>query len=75
MTLATPITIYVALKDEGVLVWRPVSAVEVGPSRFRIGGSIPEDELWEFQPGQIVECETHRFESGDSGLIALRVAV
>jgi hypothetical protein len=75
MNVASPVTIYVALKDEGTPVWRPVSAVEVAPSRFRIGGTIPEDELWEFQPGQIVECETHRFESGASGLIAVRAAV
>ena len=74
MSDAAPITIYVALKDEGVPVWRPVSATQIGPSRFCIGGSVPEHEVWEFQPGQIVECETHRFEEGASGLVAVRVA-
>ena len=75
MNASTPITIYVALKDEGVPVWRPVSATEVAPSRFRIDDSIPEDEVWEFQPGQIVECEMRRFDSDDSKLVAVRVAV
>lgn len=47
-------TIYVALKGEGVAVWRPVSAEQVSESTFRIVGIVPSDEEWEFQPGEIV---------------------
>jgi hypothetical protein len=75
MSDTAPITIYVALKDEGVDVWRPVSAVAVGASQFRIGGEVPEHEIWEFQPGQTVECEWRRFADGKTGMVAVRVAV
>jgi len=62
-------TIYVALCDEGVDVWRPVIAQRVGDF-FRISGEIPNDEWWEFQPGQLVRCQTHQFENG-VGLVAV----
>ena len=42
-------TIYVALKGEGVSVWRPVAAERISDSKFRIAGIVPSDEEWEFQ--------------------------
>ena len=50
-------TIYVYLLDENVDVWRPVEAEPVGDA-FRIVGEPPDDEKWEFQPGEVVRCET-----------------
>jgi hypothetical protein len=50
-------TIYVALLDEGVDVWRPVEAEELGSGRYLILGQVPEDERWEFPPGTIVRVE------------------
>ena len=51
-------TIYVRLLDEGVDVWRPVSAEILGKERYRIISepSDPEDEKWEFQSGDVVQC-------------------
>ena len=49
-------TIYVYLPDEGVQVWRPVEAEPVGDG-FRIVSECPDDEQWEFQPGDVVRCE------------------
>lgn len=49
-------TIYVCLPNEGVRVWRPVDAEPVGDA-FRIVSECPDDEQWEFQPGDVVRCE------------------
>ena len=69
-----PLTIYVGLLDEGVTVWRPVVAREVSPGRYELSGAIPEGERWEFQPGQVVECERRALDGGEFGLVATRLA-
>jgi hypothetical protein len=50
--------IYVGLLDEGVPVWRPVSALEVSPGVFVILASGlarhgTSHENWEFVPGEL----------------------
>jgi hypothetical protein len=73
--LGNPTVIYVALLDEGTAVWRPVSAEEVHPSQFLICDAITEDEIWEFQPGDIVRCEIREFSGSSRALAAVeRVA-
>jgi hypothetical protein len=69
-------TIYVALLDEGTDVWRPVSAEPVGNNVFRIDprAKMPDDERWEYGPGETVRCRQRRFESG-SGLEAFEAAI
>lgn len=62
-------TIYVGLLDEGVDCWRPVRARHVGADLYRIADCIPDDEVWEFQPGQVVRCREHKFQN-DHGLLA-----
>jgi hypothetical protein len=55
-----PQTIYVALLDEGVAVWRPVQGIELASLKFRIAVDQPYErsfERWEFEPGTLVECE------------------
>ena len=65
-------TIYVALLNEGTPCWRPVEAVALGDGIFRIAGVSPDGEDWEFQPGDVVRCESHDF--GDvSGLLAVKI--
>ena len=53
-----PITIFVALLEEGTAVWRPVQAEALGKDLFRIvsRNPDPEDEHWEFSSGEIVRC-------------------
>jgi hypothetical protein len=51
-------TIYVALLDEGIDVWRPVAARRLSPDRYLI---LDQDydqaiERWEFEPGTVVRC-------------------
>ena len=59
-------TIYVALLDEGIDVWRPVAAEVLGDGVFRIvsENAEPADEHWEFPPGCAVRCEERRLSDG-----------
>jgi hypothetical protein len=50
-------TVYVYLPEEAVDVWRPVTAEFVSDGVYRLHGPVPDDEVWEFQPGAIVRCE------------------
>lgn len=51
--------IYVALLDEGTPCWRPVEAERVGETVYLILDQHydREDERWQFEPGDAVECE------------------
>ena len=59
-------TIYVGLLDEGTDVWRPVLAEQIGPNIFQIPQEteIPEEEIWEYQPGSKVRCREGEFMEG-----------
>jgi hypothetical protein len=50
-------TIYVYLLDEGTDAWAPVQAQSLGDGRFRLIGSMPEDQEWQFAPGAVVNVE------------------
>jgi hypothetical protein len=69
-----PQTIYVALLDEGVAVWRPVQGIELASLKFRIAVDQPYErsfERWEFEPGTLVECEPREL-SGEACTVAVR---
>ena len=57
-------TVYVALLDEGVDVWRPVHAQHVAGNLYRLMGEQPDDESWPFAVGDVVRCEKRTL-SGD----------
>jgi hypothetical protein len=56
-------TIYVALLDEDVDVWRPVEARREG-GFYRIVGPVPETEKWAFDSGSLVRCEQRELSEG-----------
>jgi hypothetical protein len=60
-------TVYVALLDEGVDVWRPVSAERIGEDVYRLIGEAPDPEIekWEFPPGELVHCRQQRLSEGE----------
>ena len=62
-------TIYVELLDEGTDCWRPVSAERLSEDTYRIADTVPEEESWAFQPGEVVRCKERRFSDG-GGLVA-----
>ena len=49
-------TVYVELVDEATICWRPVVATWIGWNHFRLGGPVPDTEVWAFQPGDVVAC-------------------
>jgi hypothetical protein len=58
-------TIYVALKDEGVDVWRPVEATHEGGGIYRISEApMPGTETWQFPPGSRVRCDRRELGNG-----------
>ena len=71
--LSEPVTIFVALLDEGIDVWRPVQARPLDQGLFRIIGveADTSDETWQFPPGAIVKCSSKQFSDGQSGMIAV----
>jgi hypothetical protein len=68
-------TIYVALLDEGIDVWRPVEAERLSPDRYLIvdQGYDPAAERWEFEPGTVVQCREEN-RDGRTILVATEAA-
>jgi hypothetical protein len=68
------IEIYVPLGDEGVEVWRPVTARQLSASVFEIplGTPVPSDESWLYRPGDQVRCELRPL-SGAPVLVAVEL--
>jgi hypothetical protein len=65
-------TIYVALREEAVECWRPVRAEQIGVDTYLIVDAIPEGEVWEFQPGEVVWCARRAFpDQATTALVAL----
>ncbi len=61
---ANPI-VYVKLLNEGTEVWRPASAISIGNGCYKLTGTDifdPEDEEWEFLPGNHVKTITKESE-------------
>ena len=66
-------TIFVNLVGEGLNVLRSVQAEHLGKDFYKILGSMPEGESWEYQPGQVVRCQKRNLSSG-KGLVAVEEA-
>lgn len=63
-------TIYIQLLDEGSIAYRPTLAEELGVNIFRVmptDNYDPEDEVWEFLPGDVVKCQLEAL-SGSFGV-------
>jgi hypothetical protein len=70
-------TVYVQLLDEGTVVFRPTQGERVSEGVYRLLPTPdydPEDENWEFLPGQIVRCEQVMMQDGVT-LVAKAVMV
>ena len=65
---AQPVTVFVALVEEGTDVWRPVQARPLDGGSFRIIGvdADTSDETWQFPEGAIVKCQRRQFADGRS---------
>jgi hypothetical protein len=75
-SMSDPVTVFVAMLDEGMDVWRPVQARPLGDELFRIIGVDADvsDEAWEFPSGTIVRCKMREVGDGRSGMTAVKSA-
>lgn len=67
-------TIYIRLLNEGTEVFRPAAAKPIGSHFFKVlptSNYNEEDEVWEFVPGSLVECERRQL-GGDDVLVAVK---
>lgn len=57
-------TIYVKLINEPVEVWRPVDAIRINENSYQLTleQDVPEDEEWEFSPGETIEVFIREFD-------------
>jgi hypothetical protein len=62
-------TIFIALLDEGVDVWRPVKALHVRDDVYQIRSKPPEGEHWQFSFAELVRCDEKTFADGRKGLV------
>lgn len=67
-----PVDIYIRLLNPSTEQWRIAQGIPVGDGLYELLGPVPESERWEFQPGQVVECEEVVLFFGDYGLLARR---
>ncbi len=76
MSVLGSTTIYVRLLDDGVDVWRPVLATDLGGRLFRLPDWAydPDLEVWEFLPGTVVEASASVL-GEEQVLVAVRQAV
>ncbi len=66
-------TIYIALQDEGVDVWRPVRCEQGADGSYQLPLDEPNGETWEFPPGSRVRAEQRDLGDGYV-LVATRLA-
>jgi hypothetical protein len=66
-------TLYIALLDEDVEVWKPMQGSRISGSKYLIIGdeTDPDFESLQFKPGDTVICE-ERLLSGGQALVAVR---
>jgi hypothetical protein len=64
LTRVATTVVYVKLLGEAVDVWRPVNAQSLGDGIYRITGSAPEAEEWEFPPVSRVRAEVRALSDG-----------
>jgi hypothetical protein len=72
----TTTTVYVRLLDEGTDVFRPTEAEQRPDGTYKLLPTRdydPDDEHWEFLPGQVVRCE-HMHLHGGKRLVATALA-
>lgn len=69
------VTIYVWLPEEGVDVFRPVTAQPVQDDRYRLIDAPPEGEVWEFQQGDTVRCRRRQLSCEEGKITEYLVAI
>jgi hypothetical protein len=64
-------TVLMPLMNEGATVWAPVAADPQGRGRYRVLGPMPDDQEWQFGPGEIVSVGLRSFADGSEALTVI----
>lgn len=65
--------VHVRLKDEGVEVWRPVRARKLASGAYELAPDpMPQDERWEFAPGDRVGVANRELAGGTATVAVSR---
>jgi hypothetical protein len=70
--------IYIRLLDEGVDSWLPTTGEKISDNTYKVFPTDDydaDDEVWEFIPGSIVNCELQEKDSGKGEKIKVLVAI
>ncbi len=67
------VEIYVHLTGESLNLMRSVMAEPLGRDYFRIVDTMPENETWQFTPGQVVRCKKQNLSTGKA-MVAIEEA-
>lgn len=73
MSVPSPQDVYVRLLGTPHEQWVLVRARCVTGDVYELLGEVPDEESWEFQPGQLVVCDEVELTLGGYGLLAVRV--
>lgn len=65
--------IYVHLTGESLNLMRSVRAEPLGRDYYRIVDTMPENEMWQFTPGQVVRCKKQNLSTGKA-MVAMEEA-
>ena len=65
--------IYVHLTGESLNLMRSVRAEPLGRDYYRIVDTMPENEIWQFTPGQVVRCKKQNLSTGKA-MVAMEEA-
>jgi hypothetical protein len=67
-------TIYINVTDQGISLLRSVRAQHIARDIYRIVDSVPEGEVWRYQPGETVRCRKQKLSVGKA-LVAFEAIV
>jgi hypothetical protein len=75
MNMTQQVEVFVTLLEEGTDTIRPTKATVIRDGVYQLLASTdydPEDEIWEFLPGTVVECKETYTDTGRPILLAVR---
>ena len=62
-------TVFMPLLQDETDVWRPIEVTPLQGALYRVEGSMPGDETWQFPPGSVIEIKWRKFSNGESRLV------
>jgi hypothetical protein len=58
--------VFMPLLQKGTDVWRLIEVTPLEGGLYRVEGSMPDDEVWRFMPGSVIDIKWQKFADGES---------